>query len=87
MPVMELARDVYRSERTIGPTGTIQGLTKAQVAFMWAVVSSSTSAGCVHVEWLLQTLLVTTLKDHAHLSKTLLCGAGANATGSLATDV
>lgn len=43
MPLVELARDVYRKERTVGPTGTIQGLTKAQVAFTWAVVSSSTS--------------------------------------------
>lgn len=47
MVVLELARAVYKEREVDMATRTISNLTKAQVAFMWGVVSSCTLADVV----------------------------------------
>lgn len=46
--LLELARAVYKERVVETNTGTISNLTKAQVAFIWAVVRSCTPAHNVH---------------------------------------
>ena len=48
MLILELARAVYMERVVDTSTGTISNLTKAQVAFIWGVVSSCTPANVVH---------------------------------------